>query len=260
MGTAFGAQPRYLAIAQQLADEIRDGVYPPKSKLPSRAEIAATHGVTSQTASEAVRVLISQGLAYGIAGSGTFVRQQPVVQRVVRTPGWRYVDGTTAEVEVAGAARNHETRFRIPCPPDVAGRLDIAPGAPCTRTDYLFHVPGAYGLPRAVALSTSWEPYAVTEGSPVLAPEDGPLAGRGVVERMAAIGSDITSCQEEGGTRPASPEEATKLDMPEGVWLVTICRTYIGLVDGMPVPVETADIRYPGDQYRVTYDVPVPRS
>ena len=46
-------------------------------------------------------------------------------------------------------------------------------------------------------LSTSWEPLALTDGTVAVLPEFGPLAGLGVVERMARIGLAVTRVTED---------------------------------------------------------------
>jgi hypothetical protein len=66
-------------------------------------------------------------------------------------------------------------------------------------------------------LSVSWEPLELTSGTPVMLPEEGPHAGRGVVERMAVIGQQITSAEEVVSARPAlaaAPLVATRYHAP----------------------------------------------
>ncbi|CAM5408184.1 hypothetical protein STENM223S_09189 [Streptomyces tendae] len=56
-------------------------------------------------------------------------------------------------------------------------------------------------------LSTSWEPLALTGRTPVMLPEEGPLGGMGVVERMRAIDVIVDNVTEEVGARPGLAEE-----------------------------------------------------
>lgn len=74
------------------------------------------------------------------------------------------------------------------------------------RTRYLFRAEGEPSM-----LSTSWEPLDLTGRTPVMLPEEGPLAGRGVVERMAAIDVIVDNVVEEVGARPGLAEEAMAL-------------------------------------------------
>jgi DNA-binding GntR family transcriptional regulator len=104
-----------------------------------------------------------------------------------------------------------------------------------------------------VMLSTSYEPYALTRGTPIAFPEDGPHAGQGVVDRMAVIGVQITHCAEIVSARPLLAAEARELGMPQGSLALTIQRTYYE--DERPV--ETADIVIPVDKYEVVYGIPI---
>jgi GntR family transcriptional regulator len=63
----------YAAIARDLEAQIRAGIYPPGSRLPSYAELAKEHDVSVTTAQNAIRVLRTKGLVIGESGVGTFV-------------------------------------------------------------------------------------------------------------------------------------------------------------------------------------------
>lgn len=68
--------PRHLTyreIADDIAERIDDGEYPPGSKLPSYPQIAALYSVSYATAHRAIMMLQARGLVYGEAGRGTFV-------------------------------------------------------------------------------------------------------------------------------------------------------------------------------------------
>jgi hypothetical protein len=98
-----------------------------------------------------------------------------------------------------------------------------------------------------------WEPAALTSGTAIMFPEEGPHAGKGVVERMAVIGQQITHAEETVTARPALASEAERLDMRPGGIVLTIARVY--RTDERAV--ETADIVLPAERYAVAYDVPV---
>ena len=132
--------------------------------------------------------------------------------------------------------------------PAVAARLEAGPGEPAMRTRYTFTADG-----EPVMLSVSWEPLELTSGTPVMLPEEGPHAGRGVVERMAVIGQQITSAEEVVSARPALAAEADRLNMHTGGTVLTICRTY--RTDERAV--ETADIVIPVERYSLVYEIPV---
>jgi UTRA domain len=72
----------------------------------------------------------------------------------------------------------------------------------------------------------SWEPTALTSGTAIMLPEEGPHAGKGMVERMAVIGQRITHAEEDVGARPALASEAERLGIRPGGAVLTIARTY----------------------------------
>lgn len=116
------------------------------------------------------------------------------------------------------------------------------------RTAYVFREAG-----EAMMLSTSWEPLELTGRTPVMLPEEGPLGGMGVVERMAALDVVVDNVTEEVGARPGQAEELLALGGVPGHVVLVIQRTFYA--SGRPV--ETADLIIPADRYRASYHLPV---
>lgn len=81
------------------------------------------------------------------------------------------------------------------------------------RTAYVFREAG-----EAMMLSTSWEPLELTGRTPVMLPEEGPLGGMGVVERMAALDVVVDNVTEEVGARPGQAEELLALGECRAMW------------------------------------------
>jgi len=243
--------PTYQRIADDLRRAILDGSLPPGAKLPSRHELARQYGVSDRVAVEAVRVLAAEGFAETRSGSGSYVRQRPEMQRLTRAWYTARRGGSPfrAEMGAAGRAGSWEcSSERAEMTPAVAARLEAGPGELAMRTRYTFTADG-----EPVMLSVSWEPLELTSGTPVMLPEEGPHAGRGVVERMAVIGQQITTAEEVVSARPALAAEADRLNMRTGGTVLTICRTY--RTDERAV--ETADIVIPVERYSLVYEIPV---
>jgi GntR family transcriptional regulator len=116
------------------------------------------------------------------------------------------------------------------------------------RTRYIYLADG-----EPVMLAESWEPSGLTAGTAIMFPEEGPYAGRGVVERMALIGQHITHAEETVSARPALSAEAERLNIRPGAIVLTISRIY----HTSQWPVETADIVLPVERYALVYEVPV---
>ncbi|KGJ04834.1 GntR family transcriptional regulator, phosphonate transport system regulatory protein [Paracoccus halophilus] len=66
------------SIADRLRGEIAGGKWPPGTRLPPEAEMAARFGVNRHTVRHATRVLADEGLLYSRRGAGVFVAANPV--------------------------------------------------------------------------------------------------------------------------------------------------------------------------------------
>jgi DNA-binding GntR family transcriptional regulator len=240
----FGEQPAYLRVAGDLRKKIVDGQLPPHTRLPSQARIRQEYGVSDTVALEARK-------GTGRSGSGTYVRERPVPRRIARS-GYRPTGGATPfrqeQADGEGRGTWESSSEQSEASVAVAERLGIEPGERVMCTRYLFREGG-----EAMMLSTSWEPLAVTGRTPVMLPEEGPLGGMGVVERMRAIDVIVDNVTEEVGARPGLAEELLVLGGVPGHVVLVIQRTFYA--SGRPV--ETADVVIPADRYRVAYHLPV---
>ena len=243
--------PTYQRIADDLRRSILDGTLPPGARLPSRHDLARQYQVSDRVGLEAVRLLIAEGFAEARSGSGSYVRRRPEMQRLTRS--W-YTDRPggspfRAAMNAAGRPGTWESSTeRTPMTPAVAERLGARPGDAAMRTRYTYLADD-----EPVMLAESWEPAGLTTGTAIMFPEEGPHAGRGVVERMAVIGQHITHAEETVSARPALAAEAERLVTRPGAIVLTITRTY----HTSEQPVETADIVLPVERYALVYEIPV---
>lgn len=76
------AEPRYRAIAADLAAKIHAGRYPAGSALPAQRELSSAYGVTLMTLRQALRQLSDEGLIVQQAGRGTFVSPPHLAYRL----------------------------------------------------------------------------------------------------------------------------------------------------------------------------------
>jgi GntR family transcriptional regulator len=242
-----GSDPVYLRVLEDLRAQIRDGVLEPGARVPSRNGIIARYGVGETAAKHALQVLATEGLIEARAGSGSYVRQAPAVARLEhgrpRFPGSPFglADGRAA------LDCEHQTQRVLP-PRPVARRLGLAEGQPVTRTRYLLTADG-----RPVQLATSYEPAEVTAGTAVASPEEGPLAGRGVAERMRAIGVTVDQLIEDVSVRPAASMEAAALGIQAGAPVLVVT----GEHRAGQRAVETSEIVIPADRFTLRYRIPV---
>ena len=84
-------------------------------------------------------------------------------------------------------------------------------------------------------------------------PEQGPFAGRGVIERMKAIGIRVDEMTEEISVRPSLRNEAAVLAIAPGAPVLLVQRTHLAA----GTAVEAADIVLAADGFRLRYRIPV---
>ncbi|MQA93878.1 MAG: GntR family transcriptional regulator [Streptosporangiales bacterium] len=249
--TMSGAGPLYRRVADAIRTRILNGTLPPGTRLPSRAQITADFGVSEQVARHAVDILLAEGLVTSRPGAGTFVARPPERRRVCR--GARHQPHEHVQVFCGEFPRDAARTWGCDAEatlatPVVAGRLGIDAGDRVMCSRYVF-VDDA----RPVMLTTSWEPLALTWGTQIMFPEQGPYEGLGVVARMRSIGIRVDRANEEVTVRPALPVEAERLRLRPGRYVLFIERTFLA---GRRT-VEVADIVLPADSTRVVYPIEV---
>jgi GntR family transcriptional regulator len=255
--------PVYLRVLEDLRMRIREGVLEPGARVPSRNAIIARYGVGETAAKHALQVLATEGLIEARAGSGSYVRKVPAARHLehdrLQYPGspfgieesGSHPDGllVTGRPAARYVTWEHHTEHVAP-PAAVARRLGaVVAAALVTATRYLMTADG-----QPVQLATSYEPAGLTEGTAVALPEQGALAGRGVIERMRSIGIEVDQVLEELSVRTCLLTEATALAIPAGAAVIAIERTHLS--GGQPV--ETADIIVPAEKYLLRYRFAVP--
>ncbi|HLL68852.1 MAG TPA: GntR family transcriptional regulator [Micromonosporaceae bacterium] len=244
--------PAYLRIAGDIRARIASGEFPPGAKLPTESRIMADYDVSSTVAKWAMEMLKGEGLIEGRRGSGTYVR---TVTRLVRDcPGrdQRTPSGVTAPFARDSSRAGHRGSWEHHSKHEAADletarRLALEPGAPVMATRYVFRADD-----EPVQISHSREPLAITGGTPIEWPENGPVVG--VVARMDSIGVRIDSVVERVTSRAARPNEMEALAIGNrSTQLLIIERTYYA----DDAPVETADIAVPGHRYELVYRLPI---
>ncbi|MFY1702200.1 GntR family transcriptional regulator [Micromonospora sp. WMMA1923] len=245
--------PNYQRVVDDLRQRILSGELAPGDKLPTERDLQQRWGFSTTIIKHALTLLRSEGLIEGRRGSGNYVRTRTQLMRRAHSRDMRKRLGSTSpfarDSEAAGKRPTWESHSeKIPATSSLAERLGIQPGDLVMSTKYRYLADGT-----PIQLAHSYEPLAITAGTPVEHPEQGPIIG--VIARMDSISVPIDRFVEEVTTRPAMPEEADALELDRrgGMWVIVVERTYYA----GQTAVETADIVFPGDRYRLVYEVPV---
>jgi GntR family transcriptional regulator len=250
--------PEYVRVAGELRDQIKSGALAPHDTVPSAAGLCAQYGVSMITAKSALNLLRGEGLVYGVAGRGTFVSE---VVPTIRTAPHRYFQQRErtylheTEREGRTPTAEHSTR-EIRATDWTAQRLEISPGDDVVETTYLISADG-----RPMSQSVSWEPLAITGGTAIQHPHEGPHATGGLNARFQVIGWSIEQVEEHLLVRRPTPEELAALAVPDGVSVVEVRQTVRATYDDRDdlVAVQAADIVFPADRYEFRYLMDRPR-
>lgn len=65
--------PRWKQVAEVIRQQITDGTYPPRTRVPSVIQLATEFGIAQATAQKVHRGLREEGLIYTEPGLGSFV-------------------------------------------------------------------------------------------------------------------------------------------------------------------------------------------
>jgi len=112
-------KPRYVSLAEELAQAIRGGTYPVGSLLPTEPELCAKHAVSRHTLREAMRMMREMGLVQSRQGHGTRVESTNVPSRYVLTMDaipdlWQYVEHSQLEVKRMRSIASDEALTPLP--------------------------------------------------------------------------------------------------------------------------------------------------
>jgi len=214
-----------IAAWRQIADgieaDIGNGLLVPGMQLPTESQLAARFSVNRHTVRRGLAELASRGLVRATQGRGTFVEARPlaypigprtrfseIVSSAGREAGGRLIESVTVEADPGVAAA-----LRLPAGAAVI-RLDtirLADGTPVAMGS------GFFPLPRFDRLGDAYLAYGTITKA---------LESRGV--------SDYRRLETKISARPATADEAARLDLAAGRILLTVDSINVD-TDGVPI-------------------------
>ncbi|MEC4018876.1 GntR family transcriptional regulator [Streptomyces sp. H27-D2] len=243
-----------MKIADELRRRIQDGELGPGEKIPSERQICEQWEVSSITARAAVSALRNEGLVESARGKGTFVRHKVPLVRIAPQRYFREQHKPTYVLEAERARRSvaaPRVTTEESASAGIAERLGIDPGDPVTRTSMTVSMDR-----EIVSMSVTWEPMALTGGTDIVHPAEGPHAGKGLIDRFDIIGYQVDEVEEILDCRMPSQGEIRSLSITGGVPVVAIRQTW----RAGDRPVATVDIVFPADRYEFHYRMTIPTS
>jgi GntR family transcriptional regulator len=256
MGTSStrdSGKARYLQIAEDLADQIREGVLKPGEQVPSEAQLMTRYSVSQGTARKAVAELRPMGLVDTLHGKGTFVKSKPPVRRKSSDRFRRSHRNAgkaayIAETEQAGKTPGVTVLYIGPvdAPAEIAERLDVPVGTKVLARRRLYF---SDGTPTEEA--TSYLPWDVAKDIPALFAEN--PGGGGIYARLEENGHPLREFTETVRARLASKRETGTLHLSPGSPVIHLIRS-AETKDGRVV--EVCDTVMAADQFVLDYRIP----
>ncbi|MFI9327770.1 GntR family transcriptional regulator [Kitasatospora sp. NPDC052868] len=247
------SSPRYLQIAEDLAEQIQKGILPPGTKIPSESELMDRYKVAPGTARKAVAELRTTGLIETHHGRGSFVKSRPPVKRKSsdrfrRSHRKAGKAAYLAEAEQAGSTPSVRVLYIGPteASADIAERLSVAPGAQVLARRRLYF---SDGVPTEEA--TSYLPWDIAKDIPELFAEN--PGGGGIYARLEDNGHILAEFTETVQARLATKPETGMLDLSPGAPVIHLTRNAI---TEMGRVVEVCDTLMAADRFVLDYRIP----
>ncbi|GAA4636213.1 GntR family transcriptional regulator [Actinoallomurus vinaceus] len=246
--------PAYARIAGELRELIRDGTYPPGTRLPTIGRLCDVHGVSEIVIRQAFALLRTEGLVETRRGGGTVVRGRPPARRLAME---RYrAETAPAAVPATSFTVDHQITWRDyrldrsysrhRADEELSALFAVEPGTLLLRRYFVFW---ARGEPQQI--STNYLPWSLVEGTPVADPDREPWPG-GTPAQLAFLGHPATRVEEAVRSRMPTREEADTLRMGTGVPVLTITRR---MFSGDRVLEVCRDIVLPADRVVLDYAI-----
>lgn len=242
-------RPVYRQIADALRAAIEAGELAPGERLPSEADLMRQFNVAQGTVRNALGLLRGEGLVLAEHGRGVFVRERPRLRRLshdrfARRHREAGKAAYLAEAEAESVKPSVDVYYVGPdkASADVAERLGVRMGAKVLARRRRYLSDG-----RPTELATSYIPWDLADGTPMLDENPGP---GGVYSRIEDAGHRLDHFDEEITARMPSPEEATKLQLASGTPVLNLIRT---AVDDNGRAVEICDTVMSADMYLLSY-------
>ncbi|GAA3394729.1 GntR family transcriptional regulator [Streptomyces roseoviridis] len=254
--------PKWRELADKLAERIRNGEYAAGQRLPHIRDLVQAGEGSKSTVHAAYKALEAEGLVTSSRGHGTVVREQAPLKRLgiarYDKAKWRDGDEVAFIADRVASGRTFkrgdqtQTVARVTAPALVAAAYGLPDGAEVYARARLVRENG-----RPTHTLTSYYRPEHVEGTRLVDPSPGPAGPGGGFRVLYDAGHEIDRMREELRARPATPDEATLLQLAPGEWVMELHRTAY-TADGTVV--EFAVGVHAATRFAWSYDFTVPDS
>ncbi|MCX5147936.1 GntR family transcriptional regulator [Streptomyces sp. NBC_00320] len=254
--------PKWRALADKLAEQIKNGDYTPGQRLPQIRDLVEAGEGSKATVHAAYKALEAEGLVTSARGVGTTVRAHTPLKRlgISRYDKAKWRDGDEvafiADRVASGRAyqRGEQTQTvgLVEAPAAVAAAHDLPIGAPVYARARLVRE----GEQPTHTLTSYYRPEHV-EGTRLVDPTPGPAGRGGGFRVLYDAGYEIDHMKEHLFARVPTGEEVKLLKLPAGEPVVELHRTTY-TADGTVV--EFAVGVHAASRFAWEYDFKVPDS
>lgn len=144
----------YYQLEMILAENIKNGTWPPNTKIMSEHQICEVYGVSRVTVRKAIDGLVRDGYLKRVQGKGTYVKEKTIEQTLNHFYSFREelknngIESVSRMLDFQAAAVGEE----------IAGSLKLPAGSKAFRIERLFSADG-----QAYAMETSYIPCELCE-------------------------------------------------------------------------------------------------
>jgi GntR family transcriptional regulator len=244
--------PLYRQIADDLRKRILDGRLGPGAAMPSESSLMEAYGSARGTVRQAISLLKGEGFLEVAQGRGAFVRKRPPVRRLAHDRFSRShrdrgdsaflaelkAQGQRPEVEIIEVGTEKASS-------EMARRLGLRGGSRVAIRRRRYFADG-----HPIELATSYLPWKLVDGTPIMNPNPGP---GGIYARLEEMGHELDRFTEEVTARMPLPDESRALMLSGGIPVFHLIRT---AYDTQGNPVEICDTVMAGDSFILSYELP----
>ena len=232
-----GPLPPWRAVETCLVAEIREGLLLPGQRLPTEPALMGRFAVGRHSVRRALEALEARGLVRTLQGSGTYVREAPVLD-------YRLSERTRFSRNLLDQGREPSgvslRAVEAAAPPHVAEALRLPPGERVWNT---LRLGMADGVP--INLSDAWYPSRRFPGLP-----EAWLAEGGTSAALAALGvGDYVRLHSAVTARLPSAEEARWLDQPAAQPVLVVRKVDADLAG---VPIAYSETAWAGERVQLS--------